>query len=102
MTQEMCYKAVIFFVFDSFPDRYKTQKMCDRVVSEDAFLITYSPDKYITQKMCDEAVDDSLATLKLIPDWFVTSKMIEKRFTALYADENRLCFILYFNEDSCI
>ena len=76
--------------------------MCDKVISENSFIIVYFPDKYITQKMCDEAVDDSLATLKLIPDWFVTSKMIEKRFTALYADENRLCFILYFNEDSCI
>ena len=70
--------------------------MCDRVVSEDLFLIAHCPDKYITQKMCDKAVDDSLATLKLIPDWFVTGKMIIKLFTALYADEN----ILYFNEDS--
>ena len=70
--------------------------MCDRVVSEDPFLILYCPDKYITQRMCDKAVDDSLAALKLIPSWFVTSKMINKFFTALYADEN----ILYFNEDS--
>ena len=70
--------------------------MCDRVVSEDSFLIVYCSDKYITQKMCDEAVDDSLATLKLIPDWFITSKMIKKLFTALYADEN----ILSFDKDS--
>ena len=70
--------------------------MCDKVVSEDDFLIVYCPDKYITQKICDEAVDDSLAALKLIPDWFVTRKMIKKLFTALYADEN----ILYFDEDS--
>ena len=42
--------------------------MCDRVVSEDPFLIVYCPDKYITYKMCDIAVDDSLAALKLIPD----------------------------------
>ena len=45
--------------------------MCDRVVSEDPFLIVYCPNTYITQKMCDEAVDDSIATLKLTPDWFV-------------------------------
>ena len=38
--------------------------MCDRVVSEDPFLIVYCPDKYITQKMCNKAVDDSLAALK--------------------------------------
>ena len=70
--------------------------MCDRVVSEDTFLIVYCPDKYKTQKICDKAVDDSLATLKLIPDWFVTSRMIKKLYTDLYADES----ILYFNEDS--
>ena len=52
--------------------------MCDKVVSENTFLIVYCPDKYKTQRMCDEAVDDCLAALKLIPDWFLTSKMIKK------------------------
>ena len=70
--------------------------MRDSSVSEDPFLIVYCPDKYKTQRMCDKAVDDSLAALKLISYWFVTSKMIKKFFTALYADKN----ILYFNEDS--
>ena len=51
--------------------------MCDRVVSEDPFLIVYCPNKYITPKICDEAVDDSLAALKLITDWFVRTKMIK-------------------------
>ena len=109
-TQKMCDKAVnrCFFVFDSIPDqynpslivccpdKYKTQRIFDRVPYEDNFLIVYCPDKYITQKMCDKAVDDSIAALKLIPDWFVTNKMIKKLFTALDADEN----ILYFNEGS--
>ena len=58
--------------------------MCDRVPSEDLFLIVQHSDKYITQKMCNEAVDDFLATLKLIPYWFITGKMIKKLFTALY------------------
>ena len=66
-----------FFVFDSILDQYKTQEICNRVVSEDPFFIVYCPDKYITQKVCDEAVDDSLATLKIIPEWFATSKMIK-------------------------
>ena len=70
--------------------------MCDRVVSEDPFLIVYCPDKYKTQRMCDEAVDDSLVALKLVPDWFITSKIIKKLYAALYTNEN----ILYFNEDS--
>ena len=70
--------------------------MCDRVVSEDDFWISYCPDKCITQKICDKAVDDSLAALKVIPVWFVTSKMIKNPFAVLYTGE----LILYFNEDS--
>ena len=54
--------------------------MCDRAVSDDTFLIVYYPNKYITQKMCNKAVDNSLETLKVIPAWFVTSKMIKKNF----------------------
>ena len=57
--------------------------MCDRVVSENLFLILYCPDKYITQKMCDEPVDDSLATLQLIRNWFLASKIIKKLFSTL-------------------
>ena len=83
-------------VFDSIPDQYKTQEMCDRVVSEDPFLIVYCPDRYKTYRMCDEAVDDSQEVLKFIPDWFVASKMFKKLFTSLYTDDN----IIYFNENS--
>ena len=84
----------VFFVFNSIPDQYKIQEMCDRVVFEDPFLIVYCPDKYKTQRMYDEAADNT--QLKLDHDWFVTSKVIKKLFTALYTDEN----ILYLNEDS--
>ena len=73
----------MFFVFDFISDRYKTQEMCDRVVSEDPFLIIYWPGEYKTQRMCEEAVDDSLATLKRIFNWSVTTKMIKKLFIAL-------------------
>ena len=52
----------------SVPDQYKTQEMCDRLVSEDPFLIVYCFDKYKTQRICDKTVEDSLAALKLIPD----------------------------------
>ena len=94
----MCIEAVhrCLFVFDSCPDQYKTQEICDLVVSSYPSVIVYCPDKYITEKMCNEAVSDSLATLRLILNWFVTIKMIIKLYTALYTDEN----ILYCNEDS--
>ena len=40
---------------------YKTQEMCDKVISEDPCWIRYVPDQYKTQKMFDKAVDDCLA-----------------------------------------
>ena len=58
---------VFFFVFDSILDQYKTQEICDKVVSLYAFLKVYCLDKCKTQEMCDEAVADALAALKLIP-----------------------------------
>ena len=72
--------------------------MCDRVVPEDPFLIVCCPDKYIALRMCDEAVDDSPAALKLIPNGFATIKMIKKLYTALYANEYILYFIVNLND----
>ena len=31
--------------------------MCDKIVSENPFMLKYFPCKYITQKICEEAVD---------------------------------------------
>ena len=86
----------MFFVFDSIPDQYKTQEICDIVVSLYPFLIVYCPDKYKTQRMCDEAADYSPAGLKLISDWFVTGKTVKILYTALYADDG----LIFFQEDS--
>ena len=91
VSHEMCDKPVrIRFVFDSIHAWYKTQEMCDRVVSEDHSLIVYSPDKYKTQRMCDKPVGDSLTAIKYIPDWFVTSKTIKELVIDFFADENVL------------
>ena len=48
----------MFLYLILFPDQYKTQEMCDRVVCEDPFLKVFCPDKYTTQRMCDEAIHD--------------------------------------------
>ena len=58
--------------------------MCYKNFSENPFMLKYCPDKYITQKMCDKTVDDLLPALNFVPDWFVTSKMVRKLFTPLY------------------
>ena len=44
----MCVKAV-----DTYPSWYKTQEMCDKVVSADLFMIKNCLGKYKTQEMCD-------------------------------------------------
>ena len=88
----MCDKAVnrCFLVSDSIPNQYKTHEMCDRVVSEDAFLIVYWLDKNKTQRLYDEPVDDCLAALEFIPDWFVASKMLGKFDETLFANDDIL------------
>ena len=57
----------MLFVFDSIPDKYKTQEICNLAVSLYFSFVVYCPYKYMTQEMYDEDVDDSLAALKLIP-----------------------------------
>ena len=59
--------------------------MCDKVISEDLFMLVYCPDRYEIQKMCNEAVDDCLVALRFITNWFVTIKMIKNLLTDLYA-----------------
>ena len=80
-------------VFRSTPNQYKTEEICDLVVSLYPSLIVYCPDKYIAQRMCHEAVDNSLASLELISDCFVTSKMIKKNYTVLFSDDGLLFLI---------
>ena len=44
------------FVCDFVPNRYMTQEMCDKVVSEEPFMLRYCVDRYKTQEICDIAV----------------------------------------------
>ena len=46
---------------DSVTDRYKTQKISDKAVSNDPFMLKYFLDWYNTQQMCDKTVDDFVA-----------------------------------------
>ena len=59
--------------------------MCDKVISENLFILAYCLGRYKIQKMCNEAVDDCLVALRFIPNWFVTIKMIKNLLTDLYA-----------------
>ena len=65
------------FVFASVPDRYITQELWDKVVSEDPFMLKYWHDKYKTQK----------CVIKLLILIFVTSNMTEKLDSAIFSDD---------------
>ena len=93
----MSDKAVnrCFLAFAYILDQCKTQKICNRVISEDTFMLVYCPNRYKIQRMCDEAVDACLAALKFIPDWFATNKMLEKLDNTLRTKND----ILFYNED---
>ena len=51
------------------------------------FLLNSVPDRYKTQKTSGKAVDGYLAALTFFPDWFVISKMLEKFHDALNASD---------------
>ena len=65
----MCIKAIdtCLCVFDSVPNQYKTQKMYNKVVSNDPFILKHCPNRYKTQEMRDKVVDDFLPALKFAP-----------------------------------
>ena len=50
--QEMCVGAVntCYFVFDSFSNQYKTQKICDKAVDDYTHALQFTPDRFKTQK----------------------------------------------------
>ena len=83
----------MLFVFDFIPDWYKDQEICEKVASEDPFLIVDCSDRYKTQRMCDDAVDDSLAALKFVPDCFSALKFIPDCFFTVKGSKNFYCFI---------
>ena len=69
--------------------------MCNRVAFEDPFMLKYCPNKYKTQKMCNKAVDDCLSVLKFFSELFVTDKMIKKLHEALFTNDD----IFFFDEN---
>ena len=82
-----------------------TQELCDKVFSEDYFMLKCCHDKYKTQEMCDKAVDSCLLALKFVPDLFVTTKMIEQVDSVLFYNDYMVFgdlgsdFVTFFSED---
>ena len=51
--------------------------MCDKVVSKELIMLKYYPNRYKTQKMCEKAVHTCLSALKFVPDSNIMSKMFQ-------------------------
>ena len=76
-------------------DQYKTQKMCDKVIFKDSFMLKYCLNRHKTHKMCDKAADAFLLTLTFVRDWFVTKKMIKNLDDAVLANNDIVFFYKY-------
>ena len=85
----MCDKALdtCGFVFDSVPDQYMTQEICDIVLFKKSFMLKYCY-RYNTPRMCNKAVECYLLALQLVPVWFVTSTMIEKTINTVFSNDD--------------
>ena len=72
--------------------------MCDRIVSEDPFILIFRSDRYKTPKFCDKAFDGCLAAIKFFYYFMVTSKMLEKCHDALLSNDDILFFYDNFSK----
>ena len=51
------------------PYNYKSLKISiGAVIKNEEIFLKYCPDRYMTQKMCDKAFDACLLALKFVPD----------------------------------
>ena len=64
-------KAMLYWI-NATPDYLKTQKSCDEVIENVAWLLYDVPDHFKTQKMCDKEVCKYPWLLPFVPDWLVT------------------------------
>ena len=84
---KLWFCAIFNFVFDCVSNVYMTQKICDKVLFKEPFILKYYPDRYKLHKTCDKAVSFYLLALKCVSDWFALSKMIEKLDNAVFSDD---------------
>lgn len=75
----MCEKAVDTcpFVLDCVPNCYNIQKMFEKAVSKEPFMLKQYLGKHNSQEMCGKAIDPCLLLLKFAPDLFVRNKMLQ-------------------------
>ena len=76
------YKAV------DIPDQYKTQEICEKLVSKETNMLKYCVSTYKTLKMYDRAVDACLLALKFVPDQFVLSKMFQILDNVIFSNDD--------------
>ena len=63
------------FVIIYVSDQYKTQKICNKVITENFGVLKFIPDYYRNQKKCDKAVNNYFYALELMPNCYKTKRM---------------------------
>ena len=79
--------------------------MCNKVVSEDPFILQYCHDKYKTREVCDKTVDSCLLASKFVSDWSITSRTIKKLDSDISFNDSitfgDFDFVTFFTRDIC-
>ena len=65
------------------PDQYKTQKMWNREVQSDPWMLEYVPDQYKRQEMYNEAVQSDPWMLEYFPDQYKTKKCAMNQYKVI-------------------
>ena len=65
------YAAVLSWIRE-IPDHLKTQDMCSEAVRIDSYLVLCAPYQYKTQQMCNELMSNRPAIFDLVSDRFKT------------------------------
>ena len=58
--------------------------MCNKVVSEDCFMVKYCFNRYKTQDMCDKILDVFLPTLTLFLNGWLRNKWLKPRWLFVF------------------
>ena len=76
----MCKHAVknLPYLLRYVLDQYKTQQMCDIVISENGRTLNSLPGCYNNKQLSDKAVDNYLHALEFVPDCYMTQKCVIK------------------------
>ena len=75
---------------------YKTQKICEKVICKESFMLKYFLSKYKSQEICSKVVNAYPPLLIFVPDLCFTNEIVKDLDNAVSFNDN----IVFVNADS--